>query len=114
VAGRLRDAAALLAPAVDETIAALSDLTGADTAAVRLARQYARTIDSCARHCDACDDPACGRETATWAMRWIAPLLLAALEQLGATPAARARIKGGKPDAPPQGQLAKLRATRRA
>jgi hypothetical protein len=47
-------------------------------------------------------------------MRWIAPLLLDTLEQLGATPAARARIKTGKTDSAPVGQVAKLRAARRA
>jgi len=95
----LTDAATLLTTAVADTLGAL-DLAAEDAAAERLARGYAATID-------AADDPA-------WAYRWIGPLLLDTLEQLGATPAARARLsKGGGGDAP-QGQLAKLRQARRA
>lgn len=98
--GNLQSADALLITAVETTIAALT-LSDEDEAAVRLARHYANTIDQN-------PDPA-------WAMRWIAPLLLDCLEQLGATPAARARIKvGGKPRDAPVSQLAKLRAARRA
>jgi len=95
----LRDAATLLGPAVAQTIAAL-DLGEEDTAAVQLAHQYARCIDE---HHDT-----------AWAMRWIAPLLHDVLESLGATPAARARLKGGKPapDATPN-RLHALRAARR-
>jgi hypothetical protein len=96
---RLQPADDLLEPAVRTAIAAL-DLAEEDAAAVQLAVQYAATID---QH----DDRA-------WAMRWVAPLLLDALEQLGATPAARARLKGGKPADAPVSQLAKLRAARRA
>lgn len=95
----LRDADTLLAPAVAETIAAL-DLAPEDTAAVRLTLQHAATID-------ACDNP-------EWAMRWLAPLLLDALEALGATPAARARLKGGKPKDAAPNRLHALRAARRA
>lgn len=95
----LRDADDLLAPAVRETLAAL-DVQPADAAAVRLALRYAKVIDD---H----DDTA-------WAMRWVGPLLLDALEQLGATPAARARLKTGKTSEAPVGQLAKIRAARRA
>jgi hypothetical protein len=95
----LRDAGGLLITAVNATIDAL-DLDEADAAAVRLARHYANTIDQ---------NPDPG-----WAMRWIAPLLLDCLEQLGATPAARARLKTGKPGDVPVSQLAKLRAARRA
>lgn len=81
----LRDADDLLGPAVEETLAAL-DLAGRDGAAAQLARQYARVIDQ-AR------DPA-------WAMRWIGPLLADALDSLGATPAAKARMGKGKPERP--------------
>ena len=95
----LRDASELLWPAVSETLTQL-DLTGEDAAAKKLAQRYAQVID---QH----DDQA-------WAMRWIGPLLLDALEQLGATPAARARVKGGKPADAPVSQLAKLRAARRS
>lgn len=94
----LRDADDLLVPAVRETLNAL-DVQAEDAAAVRLALRYAHTIDSNA-------------DTA-WAMRWIGPLLLDALEQLGATPAARARLGKKAADAP-VGQLAKIRAARRA
>ena len=96
---RLQPADDLLEPAVRMTIGAL-DLTEEDTAAIQLALQYAKTIDE---HNDK-----------AWAMRWVAPLLLDALEQLGATPAARARLKGGKAADAPVSQLAKLRAARRA
>lgn len=107
----VRDAAGLLEPAIAGTIAAL-DLDSADAAAVKLAEQYAATIDGAGRHCTECTDPDCKRESNSWAMRWIAPLLLDALAQLGATPAARARLKGGKPADAPENQLAKLRAAR--
>ncbi len=95
----IRDADDLLTPAVRETLNAL-DVQAEDAAAVRLALRYAHTIDTN-------PDP-------SWAMRWIGPLLLDALEQLGATPAARARLKTGKTADAPVSQLAKLRAARRA
>ena len=95
----LRDASELLWPAVKSTIDAM-ELDDEDGAAVQLALQYAATIDR--------------NEDKAWAMRWIGPLLLDALEQLGATPAARARLKGGKTADAPVSQLAKLRAARRA
>lgn len=95
----LRDASELLRPAVQATIDAM-DLADEDGAAVQLAVQYARTIDD--------------HEDRAWAVRWIGPLLLDALEQLGATPAARARLKGGKQADAPVSQLARLRAARRS
>ena len=95
----LRDASELLWPAVSVTLTQL-DLTDEDAAAKKLAQRYAQVIDQ--------------HEDQAWAMRWIAPLLLDALEQLGATPAARARVKGGKPADAPVSQLAKLRAARRS
>ena len=108
----LQDADRLLAPAVAEAIAAL-ELTGQDAAAVKLAEQYARTIDGAGRHCAGCDDEDCKRESNTWAMRWLAPLLLDALTSLGATPVARAAMKkGDKPGGAPVSQLDKLRAAR--
>jgi hypothetical protein len=109
----LRDASELLSAAVAEAISAL-DLADADAAAVRLALQYAAVIDAAGRHCRDCDDDACTRYDSSWAMRWIGPLLLDALEQLGATPAARARLKGGPAKDAPVSQLARLRAARRA
>ncbi len=75
----LRDSAELLAPAVAETIAAL-DLKPEDTAAALLARRYAKAID------DGDGDT----------LSWLGPKLLTVLEQLGATPAARAKAKGVK------------------
>lgn len=91
-----RDPDDLLLPAVEHTLSALG-LGSEDAGTVQLCRQYARTLDSC-------QDPA-------WGMRWIAPLLLTALESLGATPAARARLpKRGKPREP--SGLDKLRAAR--
>lgn len=97
----LRDADELIAPAVAETIAAL-DLRPEDAAAVKLARLYAAQIDDATGS----GDPKIG----AWAARWIAPLLLDVLESLGATPAARARLKkGGSDGNAPESQLDRLR-----
>jgi hypothetical protein len=90
----LRPADELLAPAVEETLAAL-DLSESDGAAAQLARQYARIIDQ-------------ARDQA-WAARWLSPLLLDCLVQLGATPASRPKRE--PPRAP--NQLDRLRAARR-
>ena len=94
----LRDASELLWPAVAETLTQL-DLGSEHAAAAKLAKRYAQVID------DTTDQK--------WAMRWLAPLLLQALSELGATPAAQAALtKGVKPaDAKPTG-LAKLRAAK--
>lgn len=98
--GSLRDADELIAPAVEQTIDTL-ELQDADRAAVQLARRYAALIDEQT-------DP----KLRAWALRWIGPLLLSALESLGATPAARARLKGGRtPDAAPN-RLDDLRRAR--
>ena len=67
--------------------------------AVQLARRYAKVIDEA--------------RDAAWAARWIGPLLLACLAELGATPAAKAALdKAAK--TPPQGpnRLDQLRASR--
>ena len=95
----LRDASELLWPAVSETLTQL-DLKPEDAAVKKLAQRYSQVID---QHSDA-----------AWCARWIFPLLLDCLEQLGASPAARARLKTGKQADAPIGQLAKLRAARRA
>ena len=87
-----RAADELLAPAVEETLAAL-ELGEADAGVAQVARRYAQVIDE-AR------DPA-------YALRWIAPLLLAALAELGATPLARARAKPAGPS-----RLDQLRSAR--
>ncbi len=104
----LRDTSELLWPAVAETLSQL-DLGPEHAAAKKLAECYAKIIDQL---------PAAapkGQQDRAWGLRWIGPLLLDALEQLGATPAARARIKGsGKQGDAPVSQLAKLRQARRA
>ena len=93
----LRDSAELLAPAVAETIAALS-LKAEDAAAVKLAERYAAAIDA--------DSDALDR---------LGPKLHAVLESLGATPAGRAKLKGGRPaDAAPNRLHALRSASRRA
>lgn len=100
----LRDTDQLLYPAVCETVAVLdTDPDGADAAAVKLAKQYARAID------EASD----AKQASV--LRWLGPELLKVLESLGATPAARAAIKKpAKPaDAKPNG-LTALRAAREA
>jgi hypothetical protein len=95
----LRDASELLWPAVAETLTQL-DLGSEDAAAKKLAQRYAQVIDQA-------DDQA-------WAMRWIGPLLLDALETLGATPAARARLtKGGQPPDARPNRLTQLRSASR-
>lgn len=98
--GNLRDASDLLQHEVAATVAAL-ELTDADRGAVRLAIEYAQTIDL------SCSDPAM--------LEVLGPKLLAVLESLGATPAARARMTKGttRGDAKPN-RLAKLRDARQA
>ena len=94
----IRDASELLWPAVAETLTQL-DLGPEHAAAKKLAQRYAQVID---QHRDE-----------AWAMRWLAPLLLDALSELGATPAAVARLtKGVKPADGKPGGLAKLRAAK--
>ena len=109
----VRDASQLVYPAVQQAIAELG-LLGTDAAAVKLAQQYARVIDSHPGHCRGCDDDDCGRaQTGAWTMRWLAPLLLDCLRELGATPAARAALaKGTKPAEEKPTGLAKLRAAK--
>jgi len=99
----LRDADGLLRGRVDQAAAELP-LTPADQAAVKIAQQYADAID--AAHGTGID------ENIAWALRHLGPLLMTVLCELGATPAARARVR--KPGAPDAGQsaLAKLRAAR--
>lgn len=94
----LRDAADLLAPAVEETLSALT-LSDEDRAAVRLVRHYAAAIDNA--------------EDSLTALESFGPKLLSALAALGATPAARARLKAGGVGNGPS-RLAALREARRA
>ncbi len=91
-----RDPDELLLPAVEETLSALQ-LTGQDTAAAQLARRYASVIDEA--------------RDAAWAARWLSPLLLDALVQLGATPMSRPK---GKPVPAGPNRLDQLRAARKA
>jgi len=95
----LRDASELLWPAVAETLSQL-DLGSEHAAAKKLAQRYAQVIDE--------------SKDQTYALRWIGPELLKALDALGATPAAKAQIdkltkKDGPGDGKPNG-LARLRA----
>jgi len=124
----LRDADELLALAVAETIAALSPVP-ADAGIVRLAERYARDIDEAdlvtaslvkvlrevaELDVDVHDRllPLAVRIERTTVLASLGPKLLAALEQLGATPAARSRRGGGGGDAGPN-RLQALRAARR-
>jgi hypothetical protein len=111
----LRDAADTLLAAVEKTIDSRTDKSDLDTGAIQIAREYAAVIDRSYGHCRGCEDPTCQQVgTSAWSMRWIAPLLLECLAHLGATPLARARLKGGKPGDAPVSQLAKLREAHRA
>lgn len=79
---RIRDATTLIGPAVNQTLQQL-DLADEDQAATQLAVRYATAIDEA-------DDP-------TDTLNQLGPKLLAVLEQLGATPKARAQITKGTP-----------------
>jgi hypothetical protein len=87
-------------PAVAETLSALN-LGPQDEGVAAVARQFARAIDAAL---DA------GPRAYGSAMRWLGPELLKTLEQLGATPASRARLKPGKSGPERPSQLAQLRA----
>ncbi|HXJ27125.1 MAG TPA: hypothetical protein VNH17_15550, partial [Streptosporangiaceae bacterium] len=77
--GNLKDASELLWPAVAETLASL-ELGSEDAAAKKLAQRYAQIIDGLPEHAPR------GTQDQAWGMRWIGPLLLDVLIQLGATP----------------------------
>nr|UXE44757.1 hypothetical protein Hi04_10k_c361_00021 [uncultured bacterium] len=79
-----------------------ADLDETDKAAAVLARRLAEEIDSYR------DDP----KLHSWALRWLSPLLLENLKQLGLTPLARKQpAKDGKPDdTGPRAALYELRA----
>lgn len=130
MARNLRPADHLIAPAVAETIEAL-DTTKADAGAVRLAKRYARDLDDAAvisatltkalRDLLALNPDLHDRfltlatrieETAVLAS--IGPKLLAALESLGATPAARARLTGGGAPGGGDSRLQQMRNARGA
>lgn len=94
----LRDAQQLLEPVVAEVVGKLS-LSPEDVAAAALAVRYAAEIDAA--------------ENRGEAMEKLGPKLLTTLEALGATPAARARLKGGATSRA-ENRLAALRAARGA
>jgi hypothetical protein len=81
----LRSTDGMMLPAVLEAIDAL-EVDDIDAGVVRLAKAYAESIDH--GRCFHCDSKLSVLES-------LGPKLLAALEQLGATPAARAKLKGG-------------------
>lgn len=123
----LRPAEQLLAPIVAAAIAEL-ELTPADAAVVRLAEEYAARLDEAAHLAhrlavlaERADDPAeayrlLGKVQAQTVLSDLGPKLLAALAALGATPAARARIRSGAGGGAPRaaGGLAALREAHRA
>src|SRR5258708_30574804 len=78
----LRDGGEVLGLAATATVDALI-LAAADAAAVKLAQRYAAAIDDADNRAEA--------------LERLGPKLLAALESLGATPAARAKLKEGRP-----------------
>ncbi len=80
-------------PAVEASIAAL-ELGDRDQAAAALALRYAEVMDNA-------KDP-------VWATRWIGPLLLRSLEELGATPKSRPAAKKS-PGAARENRVAQLR-----
>jgi hypothetical protein len=83
-----------LAPALEETIAAL-ELKPEDAGVVQLARRYVDVIDKA--------------RDQTYAIRWIGPLLLDTLKVLQATPQSRQVVMSA---ARPPSQLERLRAAR--
>jgi hypothetical protein len=97
--GNLQDTDRTLAAAVALTLDALK-LAPEDAAAKRLAQKYAAAIDAAEQSQDALDK--------------LGPKLLATLESLGATPAARARLKEGSAQGGKPNRLAQLRAARPA
>ena len=104
----LRDASELLWPALAETLTQL-DLGPEHAAAKKLAQRYAQIIDQMPEHAPR------GQPDQAWAARWLMPLFLDALGELGATPAAVTRLKkGGKPADGKPNRLAQLRAARGA
>jgi hypothetical protein len=128
----LQDVKDLLAPTVRATLGSLA-LGDEDQAAAALAVEYAKQIDDAEaagkiaeraistllRDGDAEDRDhekyvyalAAKVEAATL-LAQLGPKLLAVLESLGATPAARARLKGGKPANAVPSKLSDLRAAR--
>jgi hypothetical protein len=95
----LRDADETLTGAIAKAISSIENLDDCDAGAIQLAREYAAVIDRSYGHCRGCEGDCQRVGTSAWSMRWIAPLLLDCLVQLGATPLARVRLKKGGDDA---------------
>lgn len=89
--------------AVNETIRALATRPE-DKAAVELACLYADQIDQAT----GTEEP----KIIAWTVRWITPLLLECLKELGATPAARDRLKRGEAPAHDSSRLKAFRTAR--
>lgn len=95
----LRAAEDLVLPALQESLSALG-LGPEHAAAVRLAERYAKVLDRA--------------QDVAWACRWIGPLYLDALDAIGATPMAKARLAKGQKQAPHvPSRLDELRSRRR-
>ena len=111
---QIADADRLMATHVAATLDALPG-EDQDDAVRELAKKYADVIDRSKGHCRDCANPDCKKSaTDAWLARWIFPLLLECLAELGATPAARSRLKKGKPEAPKANRLQALRNSRPA
>jgi len=111
---QLGDADKLMAAHVAATLDALP-AEDQDNAVRELAKKYADVIDRSNGHCSECTNTNCKKSsTDAWLARWIFPLMLECLAELGATPAARSRLKKGKPEAPKSSRLTALRANRPA
>ncbi|SDU42483.1 terminase small subunit [Jiangella alkaliphila] len=127
---RLTPADDLLAPAIDETIAKLEP-DDVDAGVVQLARRYAALVDDAREAAALADDLADridpedfttgqmvarlgAKVQAQTVLAELGPKLLAALEQLGATPAARAKLRGGGAPVAGPNRLAALRQARQA
>ena len=124
----LRDADELLAPAVAASVNALQLTDDRDATVVRLAERYAAQLDRAAELAAKADaielDPddrdgqlllatLAAQVQAQQALATLGPKLLAALQALQATPAARAKRKGGGGDRAGPNRLTELRAARR-
>lgn len=124
----LRDSGELLAAAVAETLDALPPKPE-DSAARRLARQYAEAIDYAARAQELAElalaetSPAdigarmyvedlAAKVEAKELLDKLGPKLLAVLDALEATPAARHRAKGARQPDAPRSQIQALRDAR--
>lgn len=93
----MRDASEFLLPAVVASVGAL-DLDPADEALVKAAKYLAITIDQASTAKQA------------YCARWLIPELARILDQLGASPVSRARIKGGKPAVELDNPVSRLRS----